>query len=71
MPLKPNLLFKPHHPTETTSTPSQILKIIKANFKMTTNIDTILILGATSGRAFARYFHAKGKKVIAAGRRQD
>jgi hypothetical protein len=37
---------------------------------MTANIDTILILGATSGlgEAFTRYFHSKGKKVIAAGK---
>jgi len=36
---------------------------------MTANINTILILGATSGlgEAFARYFHSKGKKVIASG----
>ncbi|KAH7379039.1 hypothetical protein BKA64DRAFT_714216 [Cadophora sp. MPI-SDFR-AT-0126] len=40
---------------------------------MTANIDTILVLGATSGigAAFARYFHSKGKKVIAAGRRLE
>jgi uncharacterized oxidoreductase len=38
---------------------------------MTANISKILILGATSGlgEQFARYFHSKGKKVIAAGRR--
>lgn len=38
---------------------------------MTANINTILIIGATSGlgEAFSRYFHSKGKKVIAAGRR--
>ncbi|KAK0104065.1 hypothetical protein ONS96_005167 [Cadophora gregata f. sp. sojae] len=38
---------------------------------MTANMNTILILGATSGlgEAFARYFHSKGKKVIASGRR--
>jgi len=40
---------------------------------MTANIDTILLIGATSGigEAFARYFHAKGKRVIAAGRRLE
>jgi len=40
---------------------------------MTANINTILILGATSGlgEAFARYFHSKGKKVIASGRRVE
>ncbi|PVH89323.1 NAD(P)-binding protein [Cadophora sp. DSE1049] len=40
---------------------------------MTANINTILILGATSGlgEAFARYFHSKNKKVIASGRRLD
>lgn len=40
---------------------------------MTSNINTILILGATSGlgEAFARYFHSKGKKVIASGRRVE
>jgi len=40
---------------------------------MTSNIDTILLLGATSGigEAFAHYFHSKGKRVIAGGRRLD
>lgn len=40
---------------------------------MTANIDTILLLGATSGigEAFAHYFHSKGKRVIAAGRRLE
>lgn len=40
---------------------------------MTANIDTILLLGATSGigEAFAHYFHSKGKRVIAAGRRVE
>lgn len=38
---------------------------------MTANINTILILGATSGlgEAFTRYFYSKNKKVIASGRR--
>jgi len=40
---------------------------------MSANFKTILILGATSGlgEAFARRFHAQGKKVIAAGRRVE
>jgi short-subunit dehydrogenase len=40
---------------------------------MTANINTILVLGATSGigEAFTRYFHIKGKTVIAAGRRLE
>jgi uncharacterized oxidoreductase len=40
---------------------------------MAANINTILILGATSGlgEAFTRYFHSKGKKVIASGRRVE
>jgi uncharacterized oxidoreductase len=40
---------------------------------MTANINTILILGATSGigEAFTRYFYSKGKTVIAAGRRLE
>lgn len=40
---------------------------------MSANFKTILILGATSGldEAFARRFHAQGKKVIAAGRRAE
>ncbi|KAI1385141.1 NAD(P)-binding protein [Hypoxylon trugodes] len=39
---------------------------------MTSRINTILIIGATSGlgEAFARRFHALGKTVIATGRRQ-
>jgi uncharacterized oxidoreductase len=39
----------------------------------TANISTILLIGATSGigEQFARYFHSKGKTVIAAGRRLD
>jgi NADP-dependent 3-hydroxy acid dehydrogenase YdfG len=40
---------------------------------MSANIKTILVLGATSGlgEAFARRFHAQGKKAIAAGRRVE
>jgi uncharacterized oxidoreductase len=37
------------------------------------NIDTVLILGATSGigEAFTHYFHAQGKKIVAAGRNES
>ncbi|KAI1478466.1 hypothetical protein K445DRAFT_357145 [Daldinia sp. EC12] len=40
---------------------------------MSSRINTILIIGATSGlgEAFARRFHSLGKKVIATGRRKD
>jgi short-subunit dehydrogenase involved in D-alanine esterification of teichoic acids len=40
---------------------------------MTSNINTILIVGATSGigEQFARRFHSLGKKVIITGRRAD
>jgi uncharacterized oxidoreductase len=40
---------------------------------MSAKFKTILILGATSGlgEAFARHFHAQGKKAIAAGRRVE
>jgi uncharacterized oxidoreductase len=40
---------------------------------MSEDFQTILIIGATSGlgEAFARRFHAQGKKVIAAGRRLE
>ena len=40
---------------------------------MSTNIQTILIIGATSGlgEQFARRFHALGKKIVATGRRAD
>lgn len=40
---------------------------------MTANINTILIIGGTSGigEAFAQSFHARGKKVIITGRRTD
>jgi short-subunit dehydrogenase involved in D-alanine esterification of teichoic acids len=40
---------------------------------MTDSPNTFLIFGATSGigEAFTRYFHSKGKKVIAAGRRVE
>jgi uncharacterized oxidoreductase len=39
---------------------------------MSSTIQTILVIGATSGigRAFAQRFHAMGKKVIATGRRE-
>ncbi|KAF2186570.1 NAD(P)-binding protein [Zopfia rhizophila CBS 207.26] len=40
---------------------------------MASNMNTILIIGATSGlgEGFARRFHALGKKVIVTGRRQE
>ncbi|PCG99794.1 Short-chain dehydrogenase/reductase SDR [Penicillium occitanis (nom. inval.)] len=40
---------------------------------MSSRINTILIIGATSGigEAFARRFHSDGKKVIITGRRMD
>ena len=40
---------------------------------MSASVKTILIIGATSGigEAFARRFHAQGKRVIATGRRED
>jgi short-subunit dehydrogenase involved in D-alanine esterification of teichoic acids len=40
---------------------------------MGSRINTILIIGATSGigEAFARRFHSDGKKVIITGRRMD
>jgi uncharacterized oxidoreductase len=40
---------------------------------MSANFKIVLVLGATSGlgEAFARRFHAQGKKVIAAGRRVE
>ncbi|TVY82053.1 putative oxidoreductase DltE [Lachnellula suecica] len=40
---------------------------------MASRIDTILIIGATSGigEGFARHFHGLGKKVIITGRRAD
>lgn len=40
---------------------------------MTSRINTILIIGATTGigEGLARRFHALGKKVIITGRRQD
>ena len=44
-----------------------------STLRMASSITTILVIGATSGigEAFARRFHAQGKKVIATGRRQD
>jgi hypothetical protein len=40
---------------------------------MAANINTILTLGDTSGigEAFTRYFHSKGKAVVAVGRRLE
>lgn len=40
---------------------------------MVANMNTILIIGGTSGlgEGFARRFHGLGKKVIVTGRRQD
>ena len=40
---------------------------------MSANFKIVLVLGAISGlgEAFARRFHAQGKKVIAAGRRVE
>lgn len=40
---------------------------------MSTNINKILIIGGTSGigEAFVQRFHARGKKIVVAGRRSE
>ena len=45
---------------------------LPVNTKMS-EFNTILIIGATSGlgREFARRYHARGKKIIATGRRAE
>lgn len=48
-------------------------KLLNFTNTMSARIDTILILGATTGigEAMARRFHGLGKKVIVTGREQN